>query len=324
MEFMKFIYLKSKNSFLDSKGGRDRWMNISHTLVKELPKFDGKSEAKERYENDIMGCGQGFIDGDEENKSTEEEEDKQEKEGEESEKEDDDLHNDNASSTRRELISKSQHEAVKTISIDRKTIKNENIEELFKKSCFRHFLALLEDHTSHSQLSMVYGLLKYKINYVRDDKHSKERGKKMDTIWINYGGMPVCFSLTKFSTVIGLRYDHLEEPLIKETPHKSSTTSRIAKPPPPNRGKALSQRLSTKTNKCKKKINVLLNIVGHGYKAYKLIKNLKDKTISKKYDEKLCLAWFTHSVISVRDVNKVIEDDLLKLAEDFEKFNNYP
>ena len=67
-----------------------------------------------------------------------------------------------------------------------------------------------------------------------------------------------------------------------------------------------------------------MDIAGRGYKDNKLIKHLKDKTISKQYKEKLCLVWFFHSVILARGVNKVIEDDLLKLAEDFEKFNNYP
>ncbi|KAF3645218.1 putative glycerol-3-phosphate 2-O-acyltransferase 6-like [Capsicum annuum] len=59
------------------------------------------------------------------------------------------------------------------------------------------------------------------------------------------------------------------------------------------------------------------------YRANKLLKHLKNKTIPKKYKEQLCLVWFAHSVILARDVNKVIENDLLKLAEDFEKFNYY-
>ena len=36
MEFMKFIHLKFKNDFLDSKGERNTWMNTSHTLVPEF------------------------------------------------------------------------------------------------------------------------------------------------------------------------------------------------------------------------------------------------------------------------------------------------
>ncbi|KAF3645806.1 hypothetical protein FXO38_12058 [Capsicum annuum] len=44
----------------------------------------------------------------------------------------------------------------------------------------------------------------------------------MDKVWINYYGMPVCFALKEFAIVTGLRCDHPEEPLIKETPHKGS------------------------------------------------------------------------------------------------------
>ncbi|KAM3326364.1 hypothetical protein P3S67_001490 [Capsicum chacoense] len=49
----------------------------------------------------------------------------------------------------------------------------------------------------------------------------------------------------------------------------------------------------------------------------------KDKAIPKKYKKQLCLFWFVHYVILGRDVNKVIEDDLLDLVEDLKKFNNY-
>ena len=55
-----------------------------------------------------------------------------------------------------------------------------------------------------------------------------------------------------------------------------------------------------------------------------MLTDLEDKTIPKQYREKLCLVWFAHLVILVRDVNKVIEDDLLASVEDFDKFNNYP
>ena len=83
-------------------------------------------------------------------------------------------------------------------------------------------------------------------------------------------------------------------------------------------------KASSKTNKHKEKINGLLDIAGRRYKADNLLKYLKDKTILNKSKDQLCLVWFSYSVILARDVNKVIEDDLLKLAEDFKKFNNYP
>ncbi|KAF3682051.1 hypothetical protein FXO37_02554 [Capsicum annuum] len=53
-------------------------------------------------------------------------------------------------------------------------MKNEKKDKLFKKSCFRHFLELSEDHTSHIQMSMVYDLINRRIKYMGDDKHSKE------------------------------------------------------------------------------------------------------------------------------------------------------
>lgn len=117
---------------------------------------------------------------------------------------------------RRELRSKSQHDTVKIICIDRfqvvmtindpaeltgdlvlkcqsgkpfddfrNIMKNENIDELFKKSYFGHFLELPEDHTVRFQMNMVYDLLKHRIKYVGDDKDSKEGVKNMDEIWIN-------------------------------------------------------------------------------------------------------------------------------------------
>ena len=68
----------------------------------------------------------------------------------------------------------------------------------------------------------------------------------------------------------------------------------------------------------------MFDIARRGYKASDLLTDLKDKTIPEKYREQLCLVWFAHSVIWAREVNKVIEDDLLVHAEDFDKFNNYP
>ncbi|KAF3650973.1 putative glycerol-3-phosphate 2-O-acyltransferase 6-like [Capsicum annuum] len=104
----------------------------------------------------------------------------------------------------------------------RSIIKNENIDGLFKKSCFAYFLKLFEDHTLRFPISMVYGLLKRRIKYVGDDKDSKEGEKNMDEVWINYCDMPICFGLKEFAIVTGLRCDRPEEPLIKETPHKGS------------------------------------------------------------------------------------------------------
>ncbi|KAM3249321.1 hypothetical protein P3L10_011090 [Capsicum annuum] len=100
----------------------------------------------------------------------------------------------------------------------RSIMKNENIDELFKRSYFAYFFKFPEDRTLCFQMSMVYGLLKRRVKYVGDDKDPKEVQKKMDEIWINYSGMPVCLGLKEFAIVMGLRCDRSEEPLIKETP----------------------------------------------------------------------------------------------------------
>ncbi|KAM3202204.1 hypothetical protein P3L10_029828 [Capsicum annuum] len=156
-------------------------------------------------------------------------------------------------------------------------MKDEYIDRLFKKSCFGCFLDL------------------------RRIKSTGEN-KKMDKIWINYCGMPVCFGLQEFDIVTGLRYHHPKEPPIaKGRPRKRS-----------------------KVRKRMEKINELFDIARRVYKALDLLTDLMDKTIPKQYKEQLCLAWFAHLVILARDVNKVMEDDLLARAKDFDKFNNYP
>ncbi|KAM3232717.1 hypothetical protein P3L10_018076 [Capsicum annuum] len=119
----------------------------------------------------------------------------------------------------------------------------------------------------------------------------------MDEILINYCGMPVYFGLQEFAIVTGLRCHRPE-----------------GRPP----------RKRSKSRKCKGKIDGLFDIAQRGYKASDLLTDLEDKTIPEQYREQLCLVWFAHSVILARDVNKVIEDDLLARADDFDKFNNYP
>ncbi|KAM3397828.1 hypothetical protein P3S68_001342 [Capsicum galapagoense] len=148
-------------------------------------------------------------------------------------------------------------------------------------------------------MSMVYGFLKRRIKYAGDDKDSNEGEKKMDEVWINYSGMSVCFGLKKFAIMTDLRCDRPEEPLIKETPHKGS-------------------------NKRKVKKDGLYDIVGPSYKEEDLMVNPENKNIPKHYKKKLCLVWFVHSVLLARDIRKVIEHDLLVLAYDFGKFNDYP
>ncbi|PHT68913.1 Aquaporin TIP1-2 [Capsicum annuum] len=203
----------------------------------------------------------------------------------------------------REITSKSQHDFFKTISIVgfrvampmsnpntvfrdvvlecqlgkpfnkfKSIMKKENIDGLFKKSCFVYFIELSGARPFHFPVIMVYGLLKRKIKYAGNDG--------------------------EFAIVTSLRCDRLEEPLIKKTPYKGF-------------------------NKCKVKKDRLLGIVGPSYKVEDLMADLKNKDIPKHYKEKLCLVWFVHSVLLARDVRKVIEHDLLAVADDFGKFNDY-
>ncbi|KAM3320831.1 hypothetical protein P3S67_008033 [Capsicum chacoense] len=128
----------------------------------ELPEQSqsGKNKAEKCYEK---RGGEGYIEAGQENKSEKEEEDKQD---------------DNASLMGRQIRSKSQHEAIKTISIAkfqvviliddpvkltgdfvlkcqlgksfdnfRNIMKNENIDRPFKKSYIGYFHELPEDHT---------------------------------------------------------------------------------------------------------------------------------------------------------------------------------
>ncbi|PHU12510.1 hypothetical protein BC332_19440 [Capsicum chinense] len=53
------------------------------------------------------------------------------------------------------------------------------------ESCFGQYLDLSEDNNARFQMKMVYDLLKRRFMYENKDK--------MDEVWINYCGMPVCF-----------------------------------------------------------------------------------------------------------------------------------
>ena len=66
------------------------------------------------------------------------------------------------------------------------------------KSYFGQYLDLSEDNNARFQMKMVYNLLKRRFMYENKDK--------MDEVWINYCGMPVCFGWKEFSIVTGLKY----------------------------------------------------------------------------------------------------------------------
>ncbi|KAM3231851.1 hypothetical protein P3L10_017210 [Capsicum annuum] len=111
----------------------------------------------------------------------------------------------------------------------RSIMKKGNIDGLFKKSCFAHFLELSGPRPLRFLMIMVYDLLKCRTMYVGDNEGPKKGGNKMDEVWINYCGMPVCFELKEFVIVTGLRCDRPEEPAIKKTPHKGSNKRKVKK-----------------------------------------------------------------------------------------------
>ncbi|KAF3620488.1 hypothetical protein FXO37_33240 [Capsicum annuum] len=108
---------------------------------KELPEQSqsGKSEANERYENDIEGGREGSVEGDKKNKN-------------------------NPGNLTGDFVLTSQ--LGKHFDDFRKIMKEEKIDKLLKKSCFRHFLELLEDNNARFQKSLVYGLLKCMIKWL--------------------------------------------------------------------------------------------------------------------------------------------------------------
>ena len=111
----------------------------------------------------------------------------------------------------------------------RSIMKKENIDGLFKKSCFAHFLKLSGPHPLYFPMIMIYGLLKCRIMYAGDDGGLKEEENKMDEVWINYCGMLVYCGLKEFAIVTGLRCDRPKEPAIKKTPHKGSNKRKVKK-----------------------------------------------------------------------------------------------
>ncbi|PHU24580.1 hypothetical protein BC332_09687 [Capsicum chinense] len=187
--------------------------------------------------------------------------------------------------------SPSVEELVKTFSIDHYPVRME--------SCYGKYLDLLEDNNARFQMKMVYDLLKRKCMYENNDK--------MNEVWINYCGMPVCFGWKEYAIVTGLKYY----------------------PPSPSQViPTLTQKKALRTSKKGKgKSNDrddLVSIVGPSFKNKNLIEALKGKGLSKKHKQSLCLVYFVHNVLWERDVNNNISLSLINLSEDLEAFNNYP
>ncbi|KAH0699093.1 hypothetical protein KY284_013308 [Solanum tuberosum] len=211
----------------------------------------------------------------------------------------------------------------------RTILMNEKLEDFFKSSCFGYFLDLSEANNAHFQMSMVYDLLKRRIKYKGDDSYTLEdKNKKMDEIWINYCGMPVCFGMKEFVIVTGLRCHPPSEPLPKVARLRKSREKKISKSVKVGKkGKKSVKTINTKTNKGKEKLNnenELLAIIGPSYKAKDLIEDLQSKKVLKKHKERLCLVWFVHVILWAKDINNVIDLSLFVLAQDLDAFNNYP
>ncbi|KAG5627958.1 hypothetical protein H5410_013176 [Solanum commersonii] len=194
----------------------------------------------------------------------------------------------------------------------RTILMNEKLEDFFKSSCFGYFLDLPEANNARFQMSMVYDLLKRKIKYNGDDSYTLEdKNKKMDEIWINYCGMPVCFGMKEFAIVTGLRCHPPSEPLPKVARLRKPREKKISKlVKVDKKGK---KPVNTKTNKGKEKLNnenKLLAIIGPSNKAKDLIEDLQSKKVLKKHKERLCLVWFVHAILWAKDINNYLVSKL--------------
>ncbi|KAH0693922.1 hypothetical protein KY285_021019 [Solanum tuberosum] len=211
----------------------------------------------------------------------------------------------------------------------RTILMNEKLEDFFKSSCFGYFLDLPEANNARFQISMVYDLLKRRIKYKGDDSYTLEdKNKKMDEIWINYCGKPVCFGMKEFAIVTGLRCHPPSEPLPKVARLRKPREKKISKSVKVGKkGNRSVKTINTKTNKGKEKLNnenELLAIIGPSYKAKDLIEDLQSKKVLKKHKERMCLVWFVHAILWAKDINNVIDLSLFVLAQDLDAFNNYP
>ncbi|KAF3631271.1 hypothetical protein FXO37_28059 [Capsicum annuum] len=134
-----------------------------------------------------------------------------------------------------------------------------------------------------------------------------ENKDKMDEVWIYYCGMPVCFGWEEFAIVNELKcYPPSPSQVIPTLTQKNAPRTR-------KKGKGkLSDRYD------------LVSIVSPSFKNKNLIEALKGKGLSKKHKQSLCLVWFVHNVLWVRDINNNISLELINLSEDLETFNSYP
>ncbi|KAF3635885.1 hypothetical protein FXO38_24431 [Capsicum annuum] len=154
--------------------------------------------------------------------------------------------------------SPSVEELVKTFSIDRYPMRMQSDgatdlmgDLVVKKSCFGQYLDLLEDNNARFQMKMVYDLLKHRFVYENKDK--------MDEVWINYCGMPVCFGWEEFAIVTVLKC---------YPPSPSQVIPTLTQ-------KKVSRTLKKEKGKSSDRDD-LVSIVGPSFKNKNLIEALKD------------------------------------------------
>ncbi|KAM3394436.1 hypothetical protein P3S68_003438 [Capsicum galapagoense] len=85
----------------------------------------------------------------------------------------------------------------KSFDAFRKILREQKLDAHLRDNCFGKYLDLSEDNNARFQMKMVYELLKRRFMYENKDK--------MDEVWINYYGMPVCFGWKEFAIVTGLK-----------------------------------------------------------------------------------------------------------------------
>ncbi|PHU05444.1 hypothetical protein BC332_26266 [Capsicum chinense] len=89
----------------------------------------------------------------------------------------------------------------KSFDAFRKILCEQKLDAYFRDNCFGKYLALVEDNNALFQMKMVYELLKRRFIYENKDK--------MNEMWINSCGMPVCFGWKEFAIVTGLKYPNI-------------------------------------------------------------------------------------------------------------------
>ncbi|PHT99027.1 hypothetical protein BC332_32020 [Capsicum chinense] len=107
------------------------------------------------------------------------------------------------------------------------------------------------DNNARFQMKMVYDLLKRRFMYENKDK--------MDEVWINYCGMPICFGWEEFAIVTGLKCYPPSPSQVIPTLTKKKT------PRTPKKGKIKSSDRED-----------LVSIVGPSFKNKNMIEALKD------------------------------------------------